>query len=658
MMLGPMWLYRTAVAIALLLSAPKGGLSAEAQPGVPLFSAPAFVMQADAVARAIATGAIDDAAAALEALRALAPRSPVPDLLQALAAAAADNREGAITALERAAARGLPDMAAILGLPQLAPLADDPRIAALRAAPPPPAAAARPPAATVVTGADAMVSVDNTVWDPALERLVARFDFPERPPRPRLLDVRPDDTPEGRLLARLVARGEAAGNWGDLYDNRDRGHSRLRVERFPLLTPVSYAEGAVAAGVEYGLNTQMLFDRITLGNSSTAYTVRRFWRSLPRIAMTRDGGAARLYDLYRRNHLYLYPEHRDHDPERGDVYPANTPFVIASQGSSGSDRPHLRAVALILAALRPDTKRFLEDTGLVAPTVQMIYRRHRRGIETTEDYLSGRAHPSAFDREALDYQRLVRAANALLPDTVPPMVRLSVVDEAPVGPAPPLPGGRQNEVLFDTPGAIARIAYGLARDRRYVLSVEDTVDPNGLPQRFHWRVLRGAGVRVTPLDDAGLRAAIIVPWQTAQPVPGAPDLLSSRVDIGVFADNGHHLSAPAFFTVYASPGQARTYAPDGRLLSVDYRRKVPADAYVDPWLFPARLWRDVFDYGDDGRLLGWRREQRGAAARFYDAAGVPLSGPRGRRLADAPASYDLGPRRDRDGRRTVIERSR
>ena len=46
-----------------------------------------------------------------------------------------------------------------------------------------------------------------------------------------------------------------------------------------------------------------------------------------------------LYKLYRGGNLFVFPEHRDHDPGEngvggfGDLYPANTPYVVISQGN-------------------------------------------------------------------------------------------------------------------------------------------------------------------------------------------------------------------------------------------------------------------------------------------------------------------------------------
>lgn len=42
---------------------------------------------------------------------------------------------------------------------------------------------------------------------------------------------------------------------------------------------------------------------------------------------------------------------------------------------------------MILAAFRPDTKARLTETGLIAPTVQMVYRRARNDVLSREAYL-------------------------------------------------------------------------------------------------------------------------------------------------------------------------------------------------------------------------------------------------------------------------------
>ena len=224
--------------------------------------------------------------------------------------------------------------------------AAEPRLAAL-------VAAAPVPVALPVKGGLARVEATNTAWNPATERLEPRFAFAAEPAGGPVPQARGNAARD--ILDDLWTKGRAAGNHGDLYDNRDRGHSRLDPADHPQLSHVAYAEAARAADLDYGLNERLLFDRPTIGNSSTAITGGALWRSLPRAAMTRPDGTGpfRLWQNAAANHLYVYPAHKDFTDEDGDLFPANTPYILVSRGSSGSDRRFLGALALILPASSP-----------------------------------------------------------------------------------------------------------------------------------------------------------------------------------------------------------------------------------------------------------------------------------------------------------------
>ncbi|WP_147438931.1 hypothetical protein [Roseovarius spongiae] len=436
-----------------------------------------------------------------------------------------------------------------------------------------------------------------------------------------------------RLLWRLVFEGRAAGNHGDLYENRDRGHSRLPAEAHPQLTHVAYDAEMREAGLDYGLAGPVIFDAPLIGNSSTAVKHGPLWRSLPRMALTREDGPVSLYQNYVAGQIHVYPEHRDHDPEHGDLIPANTPFFLVSQGSSGSDQPHLEALSVILAALRPETKTFLRDNQLLAPTVQMIFRRCLAPVLSRESYLSGLAHPSVMPGDQINLMRMVGLANALTPETTPPMVRLAVLSETPATEGRDYFGEGLNERLFDTPAAVARLWRSHVARRSMVVSVEATRDPMGRAPDFAWRLLRGdpARTRVEPLDGRGLRARITLDWQLPRPAPGRPDIRSNRVDIGVFARNGDYDSMPGLISFLLPQHETRRYGagPDGalRIESRDFR--APEGVYADPALFPRAEWRDVYRYDGSGMLLGWERQGAAGGMRF-DAAGrmMTADGPR------------------------------
>ena len=402
---------------------------------------------------------------------------------------------------------------------------------------------------------------------------------PEAPKETQVLHPN-KKTPGHQLLRRLYATGQAAGNHGDLYDNRDRGHSKLRAPLHPQMSQILYAPELRKQEIDYGLPLVMLYDRPVIGNSSTAIRGGKLKRSLPRLALTGFGpeGPQRLFQNYITGQIHVFPEHRDHDPKAGDLFPANTPYYLISQGSSGSDKPHLEALAMILAAFTPDTKAFLMAKGLLAPTVQMVFRRSQTGIRTREAYLTGFAHPTVFDAARIDLVRMVSLANALHPKDVPPLVSLRVIEE----------GFARRERLFDTPAAISRIWRSDQGQHSMVVTTEDTRAPNDQALRFEWVVLRGNPdhVRITPLTEDGARAQIEFDWQDPGPVPGQPALITDRVDIGVFAHNGIHDSAPSFISVMLPRHEARQYsiAPDGRWT---FETRSPRPGHKpDPLLFP------------------------------------------------------------------------
>ena len=71
-----------------------------------------------------------------------------------------------------------------------------------------------------------------------------------------------------------------------------------------------------------------------------------------------DGtGPLRLWQNAAANLLYVYPAHRDYDAKNGDLFPANTPYLLVSRGSSGSDKPFLDAIALTSPPSAPTPRR-------------------------------------------------------------------------------------------------------------------------------------------------------------------------------------------------------------------------------------------------------------------------------------------------------------
>lgn len=417
------------------------------------------------------------------------------------------------------------------------------------------------------------------------------------------------------MVNRLFHTGRAVGLEHVLYDNRDADHSRPKLGQLPQLRETRYGEEFTAKRLDRSLAGPFLFDTPVIGNASLALTRGPFKRSLPRLATHSQASAQTAYDLFAANHLYVYPEHRDHDATNGDRFAAQTPYMVISQGSSGSDRAFLEALALTYAAFQPETFERLRDEGLLPATAQMILRRTLKGVPSEAAYLSPAAHPTAFDAESLRPSAMVALAQAIDPEKIPPMVQLDVLRDLEATPGVDYLARNLSEQLFTTPGAVARVWRSFAGQRRLEVSAEATVDPNGHPLTFTWVLLRGDPDKVTiiPSGPGGARAEIIADWHEPGEIIGPGDIETSRIEIGVFAHNGHHVSAPAFVSIALPRHQQREYAgrgADAQLWRIDYDA---GDSYVDPLIWPVAGWNDRLAHGPDGRVEVLTRQKAGVA---------------------------------------------
>lgn len=489
----------------------------------------------------------------------------------------------------------------------------------------------------------AVVDENNSAWNPQIRVFQSYFRIDRTTGSDKPIAVGLGEV--GDLLRSWDAQGTAAGNRGDLYDNHDDGHSRMNVGAHPQFTRIEYSTAARKRQLHYGLQTSLLFNGITIGNSSTAVTTPHLTRSQPRFAMTKPRGAAMLYLQYIGNHLYFYPEHVDHDARadrgRGDLFPANTPYVIVSQGSSGSDRVFMNAVAGTLAAFRPEVKQKLAKNGALMNAVQMIFRISNEMVQDEQDYLSGIAHPSVFDGKQVRPENMIKLAHALTLESLPPVVRLKVVeeDQAVVGRDYFDVGPRER--LFDTPCAIARVIKSTMYNRRMVVSAEASHDLNGQPLSFHWVVLRGDAdrIQINPLNKTGSRAELIVPYHRFQPIRPGSVMESSRVDIGVIVHNGKYYSAPGFISLSYLANEKRFYDEQQRIRIVDYTDKEFRGYYVDPLLDFPKDWKDEYRYDEAGQLLGWTRTRGSVRQEFTPDGQLVVSRGEGNEVESTPVRY-------------------
>lgn len=476
-----------------------------------------------------------------------------------------------------------------------------------------------------------LIDEKNTAWSNKLNSLISGIRIQSRKEGP-VITQKPTTDAAG-LLNKMFREGQSAGNTGDIYDNRDRGHSTLNRQDYPQLTFSRYSEKAKRVRADYGLGGNVIFTAPTFGNSSTAVTGGVFSRSLPRLAYTSPGGASRYFISYTQNHLYAYPAIEDYTIPGIDKFPVNSPYFLISRGRSYSDKPVLEAIATILAAFKPEAKDKLVKSRLLMPTVQSIFRQGQKHIVTKEDYLSGKAHPVAFSTKNIDLFKMIKLANALDFEDVAPLVSLRVLEESRSRDGIDNFAKQLPERLSDTPASIVRIIRNSAFEKRLVIEAKPAGIKNIASLKYHWVILQGdkKKIKITPKDAQGTAAEIKVGWHSAFKANFQGDVQTNRVDIGVIADNGENLSAPSIISLFFPPHQQRFYTETGKLLAIDHRNQLKA--YMDPRLFPKRNWRDDYTYDRKGNLTGWIRtrgkqktefSRHGAKILTKDNLGRPL----------------------------------
>jgi len=519
------------------------------------------------------------------------------------------NKKEALAALDRAIELGFrdakqiaadKDMASLAALPEFQALLK--KAAALAGQPVANQIPVRP--STVVMGLPAYVNASNTIWDLDLGCFRTAFHLlaPENKPVSAFAESY-EGAAKG-MVQKWMRDGTAAGNHGDLYVNRDGGHSLLDVTLFPKMTPVVYSADAQQQRVHMGA-ANSFFDHVVVGNASLAMTTGPLWRSLPRASM----GELLPSQLYLNNQLWFYPAHRDFTREAGDLYPANSPYWIISQGSSGSERFIMSVFASALAAMHPETKRILRERGVLAPTLQMLFRSSLRGVRTSEDYLSGKAHPVVFDPMQVNAESFIEKTHALTPEHCMPLVVLRPVKEnrAEVGIDY---FDLQSETLWNTPFALARIARAVRNKTFRMVIAAQVVGPLPSGGQIVWRVLQGdqSKIAIRPVEGADQQVEISVDYHGFYR-PTQSDaiavLQSSRVDLGCFVQSGDRVSAPSFVSIFYLQNEERVYREDGQILSVDYRNL--NHRYADPLLTLTKDWKDLYDYDAQGHCTGWFR---------------------------------------------------
>ena len=331
----------------------------------------------------------------------------------------------------------------------------------------------------------------------------------------------------GCFIARLkLATASAGGNTGDLYMNRDGGHAPLAVANFPGITALSLDQEGRRRGMDLDV-PNLLLPYPVFGNCSRALTKGPCWRSLPRALMTSDAWRLKaMMKFYLSNQTWVFPANADFPPvgTNGDVFASITPYWIATAGRSYSDLPYLRAALEASRALPTEAKREIVRRGLLAPTIQTLIRKSLRSVTNDVDYLSAKAHPTAFPANGVDIPRLVASAAAMTTSSVPPLASVVVAAERPAAPPP------RGELTYATAFAWAFVLRSADESRRFRIVARGA-------EEFRFVQTHGEPATVEP--DGPNSARVVVSCSRISP--------TNRVDVAVFGRNaGTGWGAPSY----------------------------------------------------------------------------------------------------------------
>lgn len=384
--------------------------------------------------------------------------------------------------------------------------------------------------------------------------------------------TRTDDV--AKQLNEWFVNGTAAGLKAITYENRDGQHSPLNTAQYPLLQVFKGTE------TDKGAATQVR-NTPTLGNCSMASGADQLG-CLPRLYMMDPGGNRFLAQQYLSNNLFIYPEHQDHDIGAngiggyGDLLPLNTPCLLISQGSSFTDQPFLQALLSATAALRPETQKILIEKRLLCPTLQSIFRRSNTMVQMPEDYFSGKAHPVVFDGAQIDEAKMIQIAHDMTPDKIPPVVALQLIEETQIEAGKNYfeSSGTYPWQLSDTPVSIARILRGNEAEHGMLIGFDKTLNLTNNPITMRAQLLQG-DPRFVRIDNTGGTGVMRLRVRWQPPVITATGIRSHRIDIGIFADNGGSISAPAIISFYMLPNEMHFYDEQGRVSEIHYQTHNP-----------------------------------------------------------------------------------
>jgi hypothetical protein len=314
------------------------------------------------------------------------------------------------------------------------------------------------------------------------------------------------------------------------HENRDGLHANYE----------QYFDNLIRKGdsTSWGINSsENYLNGIVISNSSTAANASEASGSNTRYL---DIAGQTLYHAvrhcWRHGILQFFPEHQDYDAV--DWFRVNQPYVVTSQGSSGSEGEEVQRCNEIVKALRPDVREWMIANQRVGDIVAYLMRSNLPG-----GYLDPKNHQPVLSTKWPSAEDLALAVSLTI-DTMPPKLSIKLISDS-----------LKQSNLVRTDEVIGLKRVDLTQSR--VIEVELICDKPSVD--FYWLKCQGES---TIERNTKYRATITIPFQANFEIEAQDGhrLLSNRIDIIAVAYDGTHFSCPVFISEYTTP-EARESRP-------------------------------------------------------------------------------------------------
>lgn len=280
-----------------------------------------------------------------------------------------------------------------------------------------------------------------------------------------------------------------------------------------------------------------------------------FSTNLLRRNLRADEGQEYFKKYYENNVLFVSPSIRSFS--QGDIFTTLTPFIINSDGASGSDSVLLYPIIAASASISPTLKDRILASKTLVPTLMYLFKSsyydyedpnaHHVSLKMPSEYLDKKLDP--IPGKPVNYQYEIAPSdpapllnkiieNAKNLTHIPPIARMKVYDVVVTN-----TGTRDYKIpnFYEDLTYLFKSALRDGENIEFVVDLYDSWSEKEI-KSYHFKLLRGNAV-IEKMNPDGSILKIKIPFQKKD------TRLDTRTDILLYVNDGKYNSAPAYISV-------------------------------------------------------------------------------------------------------------